>query len=114
MEEILKCKICKLKYNNDIKEPLILKCGHTFCRTCLSYKSEDTSCPLCGLNVTFDLNSLISNKIVFEMINSIQNGMTSPSKILFNRENESSNQKVRNFQSYTKIDSKISSSRGKL
>lgn len=32
----LDCKLCFLKYNSKDKEPLILSCGHTNCKTCLS------------------------------------------------------------------------------
>ena len=32
----LDCKLCFLKYNSKDKEPLILSCGHTHCKTCLS------------------------------------------------------------------------------
>lgn len=31
---ILICPICMHKYNEDKNAPLVLRCGHTFCRNC--------------------------------------------------------------------------------
>ena len=35
IEEIMKCEICKSKYDYNIHRPLIVKCGHTFCKNCI-------------------------------------------------------------------------------
>jgi hypothetical protein len=70
MENVLKCKICLLSYNSELKKPTMILCGHTFCKLCIS-KAENNKCPLCGIGV--DLNVLIHNHIVDEMIRAVEN-----------------------------------------
>ena len=35
MDNPLDCCICLEKYNDSLKIPRMLKCGHTFCSSCL-------------------------------------------------------------------------------
>ena len=44
METITTCPVCYSKYSKPSKIPLILTCGHTFCKSCTSNFSK---CPLC-------------------------------------------------------------------
>ena len=48
LEEILTCKICMERLNDQERKPLFLLCGHTFCQKCLRfvYKKPLLSCPL--------------------------------------------------------------------
>ena len=40
IEDIMKCDICNTKYDYDIHKPMVIKCGHTFCKSCI-YNSKD-------------------------------------------------------------------------
>ena len=40
IEEIIKCEICKSNYDYNIHRPLIVKCGHTFCKNCIYYPKQ--------------------------------------------------------------------------
>jgi hypothetical protein len=68
MEEIMKCKICKFCYDIQSHEPKIIKCGHTFCLSCVKKKINDLTCPLCGIYVNYKLENSSTNFIVVEMI----------------------------------------------
>jgi hypothetical protein len=48
IEEILTCKICMERFNDEDKKPLFVPCGHTFCSRCLRfiYKRPNLRCPL--------------------------------------------------------------------
>ena len=59
LNDIISCPICLEKY----KHPRNLKCGHSFCTTCLhtiNFNSEIT-CPLCREITSFDENNLLIN-----------------------------------------------------
>ena len=64
----VECSVCQEQFN-EIKEPKMLKCLHTFCKTCLErwlqqQREEKLSCPTCR-HITEcpnnDINSLRSN-----------------------------------------------------
>ena len=45
------CQLCKNNFNNQENLPFLLKCGHFFCKTCLSKQSSNVSkiiCPIDG------------------------------------------------------------------
>tara|TARA_B100001250_G_C19770754_1_gene777057 strand:- start:133 stop:612 length:480 start_codon:yes stop_codon:yes gene_type:complete len=59
LNDIISCPICLEKY----KHPRNLKCGHSFCTTCLhtiNFNNEIT-CPLCREITSFDENNLLIN-----------------------------------------------------
>ena len=35
-DELLECKICSVTYNTTDRKPLVLPCGHTFCKVTIS------------------------------------------------------------------------------
>ena len=41
IEDIMKCDICNIKYDYNIHKPMVLKCGHTFCKTCIYNSPEN-------------------------------------------------------------------------
>ena len=44
----LSCCICECEYNREDKKPLMLKCGHSYCKACLLQVKESRSlCPHC-------------------------------------------------------------------
>lgn len=59
------CKICMQDYNDNIHKPLILECGHTFCRFCLlrTVKNDTIECGVCRfiMVVKLDLKNLKTN-----------------------------------------------------
>lgn len=72
----LECPICKNGFESDGKyQPKMLKCGHTFCRSCAENMSDSmgVKCPYCfaitpvgiigvyGLPVNIALNTLVNN-----------------------------------------------------
>ena len=52
IEDLLKCDLCNISLDLNIHSPLMLKCGHTFCKRCISLKNNNfekiinKSCPL--------------------------------------------------------------------
>nr|XP_045614354.1 tripartite motif-containing protein 5-like [Procambarus clarkii] len=49
MEEAVTCAVCSQVYQKGPREPLVLPCGHTFCRSCLFNLYDDYGlvCPTC-------------------------------------------------------------------
>ena len=73
LEEIMKCEICKSKYDYNLHRPLIVKCGHTFCKNCIysqrqknlnfnnNLKSKNIfTCPIDNINHIFTLEKNIN------------------------------------------------------
>ncbi|KAG7161412.1 Polyubiquitin-like [Homarus americanus] len=60
-----KCKVCSDSFAPGNKEPLSLKCGHSFCRECLNKIKATTGslkCPTCRvINDTSDVSKLTVN-----------------------------------------------------
>ena len=66
IEDIMKCEICNLKYDYNIHKPMIIKCGHTFCKFCIynlkekneiniEYKQNKSfKCPIDGIQHSFN------------------------------------------------------------
>ncbi|XP_071516934.1 tripartite motif-containing protein 10-like isoform X2 [Panulirus ornatus] len=78
VEDAVTCMICSEVYQAKTREPLVLPCGHTFCRSCLTniYDTRYFTCPSCRENfshrdledlpISFSLLSLSSNYIDFQ------------------------------------------------
>ncbi|XP_064110980.1 tripartite motif-containing protein 72-like isoform X2 [Macrobrachium nipponense] len=49
MEEATTCAVCSEEYSSGKRDPLILQCGHTFCRSCIGNikDSKKHFCPTC-------------------------------------------------------------------
>lgn len=81
LNDIISCPICLEKY----KHPRNLKCGHSFCTTCLHniIFNNEITCPLCREITTFDEKNLLINlpintilvSIIDETDNKIDNKM---------------------------------------
>ena len=106
MEDILKCKICLNKYNINTNEPLILKCGHTYCKACISEKSNDISCPLCGIHVSFNIESCAVNAVVVEMIVYLKFPNTISKTPSIRSQSKSDNRKLSEHIQNTKIENR--------
>jgi hypothetical protein len=66
IENIMKCEICKEKYDYNDHRPMIVKCGHTFCKFCIfnsteknknndSNKNKFFKCPIDSVKHIFNL-----------------------------------------------------------
>ena len=67
IEDLLKCDLCNIILDLNIHAPLMLKCGHTFCKRCISLKNNNSektinkSCPLDKMKNVMSLDSAIPN-----------------------------------------------------
>jgi len=70
MADELCCSLCLSRYSETEHVPLLLKCGHTYCKDCLtSARSQGrTNCPTCSYQDAFDqVERLPKNYLVLEM-----------------------------------------------
>ncbi|MCQ2816213.1 MAG: hypothetical protein MJ252_02995, partial [archaeon] len=92
MDDLLKCDYCGNKFNSDLRIPLVIKCGHTFCKNCLINKKnlkKDSSCPLCKISNLFIYETSIRNRKLEDIIKFYFN--LSSSKINSNNPKENIN-----------------------
>ena len=67
VEDLIKCDICNKTFDTSSHTPLMLKCGHTFCKRCITYKSSNSEkninkeCPLDKKKNMMSLDSTIPN-----------------------------------------------------
>ena len=75
----LDCSVCQEQFS-EIKEPKILKCLHTFCKTCLEawlrqHREGELSCPTCR-HITEcpnnDINRLPSNLFYKQLVEIVE------------------------------------------
>lgn len=77
------CSVCHLRYNEEERVPLLLDCGHGFCKSCLSRMfaaSTDTtlSCPRCR-HPTVVGNSVHALRKNFPILSLLSSSPSSPS-----------------------------------
>ena len=69
LDDIMKCDICNSKYDFNIHKPLIIKCGHTFCKNCIYYHKSNNlnrdnkkifKCPFDNINHNFTFEKNIN------------------------------------------------------
>jgi hypothetical protein len=88
MEELLKCRLCKFPFDMGEKQPVILKCGFTFCEECVISRNQNLfECISCGMVHDFNNDSFyVTNHLVLQissMTNKSESGArknNSPSK----------------------------------
>ena len=78
LADLLKCEICDNLFDLNIHIPMVVKCGHTFCKKCileknLNIKKSSTygACPLDNIENIFDIESCIINLRVELLIKKI-------------------------------------------
>jgi len=86
MEELLKCRLCKFPFDMGEKQPVILKCGYTFCEQCVITRNQKLfDCIFCGMIHDFNSDSFyVTNHLVLQIINKSESGArknNSPGKI---------------------------------
>ena len=73
-DDILSCKICYYSYNKTDRKPLILTCGHTFCKDTISKlinekQQNAIECPICKTITPCNVpEDMIVNYELLEMI----------------------------------------------
>ena len=73
--DMLKCIICEEDYNSSDKKPLVLTCGHTFCKQTvldMFFKRQNAvkKCPLaCNDNLAY--NNIEEVKVNYAILNMI-------------------------------------------
>ena len=65
--DLLKCQLCNEEYDTDEKKPLILNCGHSFCKQCIT--NIITQKTYSNLKCPLDQKELYSNEISSYKIN---------------------------------------------
>ena len=76
LKELLKCEICDNVFDLNIHIPIIVKCGHTFCKKCVLNKNNNTykknyACPLDNIKNAFNIESCVINLRVELLIKKI-------------------------------------------
>lgn len=58
-EHAFECGICASTFNNKGRQPLLLECGHTFCKDCLVHRlGPQRCCPYCRQELRRDVGAL--------------------------------------------------------
>ena len=89
LEELLKCELCDNVFDLNIHIPIVIKCGHTFCKNCVlniynnKYKEIDNSCPIDNMKNAFNVDSCLINLRVELLI-----------KKIFQKQNNKSQKKI--------------------
>ena len=79
IEDLIKCDICNIIFDSNTHAPLMLKCGHTFCKRCISYKSNNPEkninkmCPLDKKKNMMSLESAILNLKLESIVKKLTN-----------------------------------------
>ena len=68
LAELLKCEICNNLFDLNTHIPMVMKCGHTFCKKCILEKNlfskqpnKYEACPLDNMQNIFNIESCIIN-----------------------------------------------------
>jgi hypothetical protein len=80
LAELLKCEICNSIFDLNIHIPMVGKCGHTFCKKCITEKhfnkkhsDQFDECPLDNMKNIFNIESFVINLRVELLIKKIFN-----------------------------------------
>lgn len=71
MDDGLSCPICMNRFNEGRQVPLVLGCGHTFCRDCLTSLAStkrQLRCPTCNRSETIQVTDLPRNYVLSEIL----------------------------------------------
>ena len=104
LEELLKCELCENIFDLNNHLPIIIKCGHTFCKECIlnihnkKYNKKNYSCPLDNTFNAFNIDSCVVNlrveliiKKIFQKENQKQIVYSKPDMKKFNQINNNEN-----------------------
>lgn len=65
--EYLTCPICYNEFEDQIRQPVSLGCGHTLCKSCLA-QLHRTQCPFDQASVNTDINELPINTALLQLV----------------------------------------------
>ena len=89
LEELLKCELCENIFDLNIHIPVVIKCGHTFCKKCVlnihnnKNKLINNSCPFDNMQNAFNIETCVINLRVELLI-----------KKIFQKENDKIQKKI--------------------
>lgn len=67
VESLTYCSVCFEEYDQEERTPLMLSCGHTFCKNCLILLPEPLRCPHCRCLESRPLKELPKNITIFQI-----------------------------------------------
>ena len=67
VESLTFCSICFEEYDKEDRVPLLVSCGHTFCKSCLMLLTEPLKCPHCRFTENRSLSELPKNFLVYQI-----------------------------------------------
>lgn len=67
VESLAYCSVCFEEYNQEVRVPLMLSCGHTFCSGCLLQIPTPMKCPHCRVEEKRALSELPKNILVYQI-----------------------------------------------
>ena len=79
IEDLIKCDMCNIIFDLTSHQPLMLKCGHTFCKRCISYRTNNPEkninkmCPLDKKKNVMGLDLTIPNLKLESIIKKLSN-----------------------------------------
>ena len=77
IEDLIKCDLCNIIFDSNIHAPLMVKCGHTFCRRCLCIKNYEKTvnktCPFDKKKNILSLDSAIPNLKLEHIVKKLMN-----------------------------------------
>ena len=80
LENLLKCDICNTLFDSSIHIPMVVQCGHTFCKNCLLNVKNSQFCPLDKIKDMLNFDTSIRNLKLEILIQKVFN-ITSPENI---------------------------------
>ena len=85
----MECAICLENYDAKVKRPMMIDCGHTFCRVCLEkIKLASNQCPFDSIIIKKDFGEISINFALEEVIESILKLKVNSEKSAENANNE--------------------------
>ena len=78
LHDLVTCGVCMEKYDHKKHIPKLLSCQHTFCLSCLKSISDAAfgapiECPVCQCQHSAAINEFITNRIVLDITEELQN-----------------------------------------
>ena len=79
IEDLIKCDICNIIFDLSTHAPLMLKCGHTFCKRCISNRTNNTEkninkmCPIDKKKNVMSLDLSIPNLKLESIVKKLSN-----------------------------------------
>ena len=91
----MECSICLESYDTKVKRPMMIECGHTFCRECLAkIKQTSNQCPFDSIVISKDFEKIAINFSLEEVLESMQKLKINLEKFSENAKNEKLSKKI--------------------